>query len=258
MNLWQALLLGVVQGLTEFLPISSSGHLVLTNFLLGVSNDTIVFEISVHLGSLVAVLVYFRRDLAMVVVDFFRGGAGRHVGWMLLLAMIPTAIIGLVFKQPLESLFHAPRFASMGLLFTAAVLFSSEKVKRGERPLEQVRWRDALLIGTLQGLAIMPGVSRSGSTIAAGLFAGLTRDAAARFSFLLSIPAILGAGVVTARDFVEIEPGLAMPSLVGAVAAGISGYVAIGLLMHILRTGRLYVFVGYTLLVGILGLVLLP
>ena len=258
MSLWQAVLLGLVQGLTEFLPISSSGHLVLTNFLLGISNDTIVFEISVHIGSLVAVLIYFRNDLFRVVVDFFRGGEGRWIGWMLIFAMIPTAIIGFGFKDMFESLFHAPRYASLGLLFTSAVLFAAERMRRGSRPLEKVRWQDALLIGTLQGLAIMPGVSRSGSTIAAGLFAGLTRDAAARFSFLLSIPAILGAAVVTGKDFVAIEPGLALPSVVGAIAAGISGYVAIGLLMRILRSGKLYVFVAYTLVVGVLGLILLP
>ena len=258
MSYWQAVLLGIVQGLTEFLPISSSGHLVLTNFLLGVSNDTIVFEISVHLGSLLAVLIYFRKDLTRVVVDFFRGGEGRWIGLMLILAMVPTAIIGLGFKDFFESVFHAPRYASIGLLFTSLVLFAAERMKRGERTLEKTRWKDALLIGTLQGLAIMPGVSRSGSTIAAGLFSGLTRDAAARFSFLLSIPAILGAAVVSAKDFVEIPAGLAGPSIVGAIAAGISGYIAIGLLMRIIRNGKLYVFVVYTLVVGVLGLILLP
>lgn len=258
MNVWQALVLGLVQGLTEFLPISSSGHLVFADYLLGVHNETIFFEVAVHLGTLLAVLVYFRKDLSMVVVDFFKGGDGRRIGWMLILAMVPTAIIGLGFKDTFEAVFQQPRHAAIGLFVTSALLFFAEKVKQGNRPLTGVTWLNALLIGTLQGMAIMPGVSRSGSTIAAGLFSGLTRDAAARFSFLLSIPAILGAAVVTAKDFAGVDPGLVVPSIAGVIASAISGYIAIGVLMAVLRRGTLYGFVIYTLIVGILGVVLLP
>jgi len=258
MTTWQALLLGLVQGLTEFLPISSSGHLVFADYLLGVHNETIFFEVAVHLGTLLAVLVYFRKDLGMVVVDFFKGGKGRHLGWMLILAMVPTAIIGLGFKDTFEAVFQQPRHAAVGLLITSALLFFAEKARQGDRPLTKVSWLNALLIGTLQGMAIMPGVSRSGSTIAAGLFSGLTRDAAARFSFLLSIPAILGAAVVTAKDFAGIDASLVVPSIVGVVASAISGYFAIGMLMAVLRKGTLYGFVIYTLVVGILGVILLP
>lgn len=256
MAAWQALLLGLVQGLTEFLPISSSGHLVLVNALLGVADDSIVFEIAVHLGTLVAVLIYFRNDLVMVVRDFFAGGDGRRVGIMLILAMIPTTIIGLGLKDSIDAVFSDPIYSLYGLLFTSAILLASERVRRGHRRLTKVRWLDALLIGLLQGIAILPGVSRSGSTIAAGLFVGLDRDAAARFSFLLAIPAILGAAVLNIKDFAELPSTMVMPSILGFIMAGISGYAAIGILMRVIRTSRLYVFVIYTAIVGIVGLIL--
>ncbi|MCB2211870.1 undecaprenyl-diphosphatase UppP [bacterium] len=258
MTLWQALLLGLVQGLTEFLPISSSGHLVLVNHLLGISDDSIVFEIAVHLGTLVAVLIYFRRDLADIIGGFFRGGRGMRVGWMLIIAMVPTAIIGFGFKDFFESMFDAPKYASAGLLFTSLILFLSERVRQGTRGLTGIRVIDALLIGTLQGLAIMPGVSRSGSTIAAGLFAGLDRDTAARFSFLLAIPAILGAAVLHAKDFVALPIDMMVPSVAGFLVAMFSGYIAIEVLMRIIRRRKLYVFVIYTAVVGIIGLIFLP
>ncbi len=258
MNAWQAALLGLVQGLTEFLPISSSGHLVLFNHFLGVMDESIVFEIAVHLGTLIAVLVYFRKDLIMVFRDFFMGGPGRRVGWMLILAMVPTALIGFGFKDFFESMFVAPRYASAGLLFTSLILFLSERARPGSRKLTGIRAVDALIIGTLQGLAIIPGVSRSGSTIAAGLFAGLDRDTAARFSFLLAIPAILAAAVLNLKDFAAMPVELVMPSIVGFVIAMISGYAAIWMLMRIIRTSKLYVFVIYTLIVGVIGLVFLP
>jgi len=155
-------------------------------------------------------------------------------------------------------MFVAPRYASAGLLFTSLILFASERVRQGKRELTGIRWADALIIGTLQGLAIMPGVSRSGSTIAAGLFVGLDRDTAARFSFLLAIPAILGAALLHAKDFAQLPSEMVMPSIVGFVIAMISGYAAIWLLMRIIRTSKLYVFVIYTLIVGVIGLIFLP
>jgi len=258
MSVWEAILLGLIQGLTEFLPISSSGHLVLTNFLLGVNNPTIVFEIAVHLGTLVAVLVYFRKDLIKVIIDFFKGGSGRNTGWMIILATIPTALIGFGFKDLFESIFHAPRYAAIGLILTSLILFSSEKARSGKSELANIKWWQALTIGLFQGLAIMPGISRSGSTIAAGLISGLERSTAARFSFLLSIPAILGAALLNIKDFMDIPSSLVVPSLFGVVVSAISGYAAIGLLMAILRKGRLYGFVVYTLIVGIIGVILLP
>jgi undecaprenyl-diphosphatase len=258
MSAWQAVFLGLVQGLTEFLPISSSGHLVLLNHLLGVTDDSIVFEIALHLGTLIAVLVYFRKEIVIVVRDFFKGGPGRRLGWMLILAMVPTAMIGFGLGDFFESMFVAPRYASAGLVFTSLILFAAERVRQGNRGFTGIRIVDALIIGTLQGLAIMPGVSRSGSTIAAGLFVGLDRDTAARFSFLLAIPAILGAAVLHAKDFAQLPGEMVMPSIVGFIIAMLSGYMAIWVLMWIIRSSKLYVFVIYTLIVGIAGLVFLP
>lgn len=258
MNTLQALILGIVQGLTEFLPISSSAHLVFFNYFLGVETSDISFEVAVHFGTLISVIFYFRRDLAQVFVDFFRGGPMRKVGWMLLLAMVPTGIIGLGFQDIIEGLFQSPKFAAGGLILTSLFLFTAEKVRAGNRPLNGVRWTDALLIGFLQGLAIIPGISRSGSTISAGLFAGLDRDSAARFSFLLVIPAILGATLLHIGDFASQGADLALPFIVGTLASMISGYLAIGILMAVLRRGRLYGFSAYTAVVGILGLLFLP
>ena len=227
MSLLKALILGLVQGLTEFLPVSSSGHLVLAQYLLKVGENNIAFDVSVHLGTLLAVIVYFREDLARVIVQFFRGGEGRRTGWMLILASVPTAIIGFAFKDTFESLFASPRSASIGLLITAVLLFVAERV-------------------------------RSGDTISAGLFAGLGRDTAARFSFLLSIPAIVGAGLVEAKDIAGLGDHFAGPAIIGTLAAAISGYLAIGILMAVLRRGKLYGFSVYTAVVGLLGLFLLP
>jgi len=254
----KALILGLVQGLTEFLPISSSGHLVIFNYLLGVESESIAFEVAVHLGTLLAVIIYFREDLLQVIVDFFRGGDGRRVGWMLIAASVPTGIIGLTFQKPLEALFNSPRSVGIGLLITAVVLLFAEKYRQGNRSLGKVRLQDALLIGTLQGMAIIPGISRSGSTISAGLFAGLGRDAAARFSFLLAIPAILAAGALHAKDFVALPQEMLLPSLIGVATSAISGYLAIGILMAVLRKGKLYGFSAYTAVVGLLILIFLP
>ncbi len=258
MNLLQALILGLVQGLTEFLPISSSGHLVLFNHFLDVNLDNITFEVAVHVGTLFSVIIYFRNDLLNVIRDFIKGGEYRKVGWMLILAMVPTVIIGLGFKDIIEGLFQSPKFAAGGLIFTSAILFLAEKVKPGVKSLTRANWLNAIIIGTFQGLAIIPGISRSGSTISAGIFTNMERDAAARFSFLLSIPAILGAATLMIKDFTVIEPGLIGAFIVGFFASLVSGYLAIGILMRIIRKGKLYGFSIYTLVVGLTGLILLP
>ncbi|MDP8205212.1 MAG: undecaprenyl-diphosphatase UppP [Candidatus Electryonea clarkiae] len=257
MNLWQALILGIVQGLTEFLPISSSGHLVIVNHLLGISDESISFEVAVHIGTLVSVLVYFRKDIIQLFVDFFRGGEMRRVGWMILLAMVPTGIIGLSLSNVINVLFESPKFAAGGLFVTAIILFIAEKIKNKNKLITDTRWKNALLIGAMQGMAIMPGISRSGSTIAAGLFSGLSRDAAARFSFLLAIPAILAAAVYELKDFSHLEHEMLLPFAVGTCASMISGYLAIGALMAVLRRGKLYGFSIYTIIVGSLVLILL-
>lgn len=254
----QAFLLGLLQGLTEFLPISSSGHLVFGNYFFGIQENDIAFEVSVHVGTLIAVLIYFRKDITSLIVDFIKGGAYRKVALMLLLALVPTMAIGFGFKDFFETVFHAPRYAAVGLLLTSLFLFIAERVKPGSRELTKTRWTNALIVGFFQGLAIMPGISRSGSTIAAGLFSGLDRNAAARFSFLLAIPTILGAAILSAKDFTSIDSTRILPLLIGTVTSIVSGYAAIGILMAILKKGKLYVFSIYTALAGILGVIFLP
>jgi len=251
MTILQAFVLGIVQGLTEFLPISSSGHLVLMNHLLGIQIHDIAFEVAVHVGTLIAVIIYFRSDLLVILTDIFKGGDMRRVAWMLLLAMVPTGIIGLGLDRIITRLFQSPLYTAFGLLATSLILFVAEKVRGGSRLLINVRWVDAIYIGIMQGVAIIPGISRSGATISTGLIVGMNRDAAARFSFLLSIPAILAASMLHLRDFVSLETGQILPFVVGVVASMASGYIAIGTMMYVLRKGRLYGFSVYTLLLGL-------
>ncbi len=254
MAFWQAIVLGLVQGLTEFLPISSSGHLVLMHHILGLAEESLVFDVAVHLGTLFAVFVYFRRDLASIIAGFVKGGPLRMVVWLIAIGTVPAVIIGLGLKDTIEALFVSPAFASGGLLMTSLLLFLSEKLQKSERALLQLRWLDAIVIGCFQALAILPGISRSGSTIAGGLMMGVDRDSAARFSFFLAIPAILGAAVLQIPDLGEITSRQWLVMGSGVLASMLSGYVAIGILMAVLRKGRLYGFSIYTLIVGLVGL----
>ncbi len=262
MNLWQALVLGLLQGLTEFLPISSSGHLVLGQYFLHIDKthfEAPVFEVAVHLGTLLSVFVYFRKDIWNVLHDFFLGGEGRRIGLMILLGTVPTVIIGFAFKDLFDALFQSPLPVAFALLVTAALLIVAERIKVGDRQLTGIRWLDALIIGTVQGIAIIPGISRSGSTIATGLITGMSRDAAARYSFLLSIPAIMGAAVLHVKDFMEMSSSTISPvnMFLAAIMAAISGYAAIGILMAVLKKQKLFIFAAYCAVVGIAVLVML-
>jgi undecaprenyl-diphosphatase len=218
----------------------------------------VVFEVAVHLGTLLAVVAYFRQDLRRVIVQFFRGGPGRLLGLQLLAATAITAAVGFTFEDFFASRFSQPRWALGGLLATSAVLSLAELVRRRHpRPLEQVRWRDVLAVGLMQAVAILPGVSRSGSTIAGGIFSGLTRDGAARFSFLVSVPTIAGVGLVQAKDIAAVPGEMALPLMAGTLVAALSGYGAIALLLAQLRRGRLTPFIVYTAVVGVAGLIVL-
>ncbi len=257
--------MGVLQGLTEFLPISSSGHLVIVPWLLGWPAASLTFDALVHWGTLLAVLVYFRRD----VVYYVRAALlslryrsldvpGARVAWAVAVGTLPGMVAGVALESEFEELFHAPRAAAGFLLVTAALLVGSEWVGKRTRSLESVGLMDGVLIGIGQALAITPGISRSGATIAVGLGRGLQRDAAARFSFLLGIPIILGAGLFQLKDVMmatgEHEP---LPLLVlGFAAAMISGYLAIHSLLQYVRRHSLYVFAAYCALFGVAVLIL--
>jgi undecaprenyl-diphosphatase len=242
-----ALVLGLVQGLTEFLPISSSGHLVLTQEVLGLHEPGAAIEIAVHLGTLLSVLVYYRADIVEIVRDVFRGGPTARLGWMVVVGTIPAVLVGLFLKDHIEAIFDSPRWAAGGLLATGAfVLLTPLARRRSGDP----GFAYAVIVGCAQAIAILPGISRSGSTIGTAMFLGDDPVRAARFSFLLSIPAILGASVLLLADGgMSGGPGAAMLVASGVVAFA-SGLAAIAFLIKLLGQGRLAWFGPYCLIVG--------
>jgi undecaprenyl-diphosphatase len=255
----EAILLGVLQGLTEFLPVSSSGHLVLAERAFGWEGGGLAFEVSVHLATLLAVLIVLRRDVAGLVrgaLDLARlRTAGEDARLLLFVAIgtVPAVVVGLLLKDAVEEAFDSPRFAAAGLLVTAAILLSTRWRRREERPLGAVA---AIAIGCAQALAIAPGISRSGSTIAAALLLGIAASRAFTFSFLLSIPAILGATVLELAGE-SLDPGLLRVCLVAGTAAFLSGTLALVVLRGVVQRGRLALFAPYCVAVGILALILL-
>lgn len=251
--MFEALLLGLVQGLTEFLPVSSSGHLVLAAHLLpGWQPPGVVFDLALHVGTLGAVLVYYRRDLWGLAGGMLAGDAAavRYVG-LLVAGSVPTALIGFSLKDTFESLFLAPAWAAGFLLVTAALMVAAHLlVRRAHR--RDIGWLDAVVVGLFQGLAITPGISRSGSTITGALLRRIEPVEAARFSFLLSVPAVGGAVLLKALEGGE-WPAFGL-MLGGALAAFVSGYFAIAVFVRLIGRGRFVGFAIYTTIVGLIGL----
>ena len=245
-----AMLLGVVQGVTEFLPVSSSGHLVLFQQWLPVAGDPIAFDLALHLGTLIPVLWVYRADLGGVVRDATIGtGAylqrpGVRLLMLLVAATLPTAAIGLSLEDLFEQLFHNPRAVGVAFAITGTVLWATGRFKQGAIQASDLPVSRAIAVGLAQGLAITPGISRSGSTIAAGLFLGMDREAAARFSFLLSIPAIAGACVLKFGDMSLDETSMG-PIAVGVFSSAVSGYLALTLLIRLVRKGDFRNFAFY-------------
>lgn len=265
MNLIHAALLGVVQGLTEFLPVSSSGHLVLTEKLLGVPAGDLSFEIVLHLATLAAVCLAYRRKLWKLVRAVLRARIQIHKGRLripdenlrlflyLALATVPAAAAGYLLKDAVEQAFDSPMAASIGLLATGAILFATRWTKDRNKPMD---WRRSIAVGLAQAAAILPGVSRSGSTMAAAVYTGVRQEKAAEFSFLLSIPIILGAGIFELKDAALSRQGDLGPLAVGGLAAGICGFLAIKWLLAVVRRNRLEYFAYYCWLAGALGVLL--
>jgi undecaprenyl-diphosphatase len=284
MNVLQAVILGIIQGLTEFIPISSSAHLIIVPWLFGWEDkllNSLTFDVALHLGTLVAVLAFFAQDwvrlvkagLASVVERRIGGDPDRKMAWFLIIGTIPGAIVGLLAEKKIEELFHQPGAAHQGpaliamaviIALLGALLLMAERLARHVRTMEQISLKDILLIGLAQALAIFPGVSRSGSTITAGLALGLKRETAARFSFLLSAPIIAGAGAKSLLSiFSDIQAhGLATFDTVafasGFVAAAASGYVCIKYLLRFLlkHPTTIFVFYRWALAVLIVAVVL--
>lgn len=257
---WQALILGVVQGLTEFIPVSSSGHLVLIPKLFGWGDPGLAFEVALHIGTLLAVLVYFWRDWAAVITGFFsslrarpsRWSARQRLSWLLILATIPAAIAGALLSDYFEH--HLRGLGSVGLflLVGAALMAAAEAFGRGRLGFTEIRARDAGAMGILQAAALIPSLSRSGATMSAGMLSGLDREASARFSFMMLAPVTAGAGLL---ELVKVSKDGLEGVTVGAVAVGfvtaaIVGFLTIKYLLSYLRRGTLMPFVIYSLVVG--------
>jgi undecaprenyl-diphosphatase len=261
-----ALILGALQGVTEFLPISSSGHLVLLQQFIDVKGDDLAFDLLLHLGTLVPVFVLFRADILRMITDPFTGTGPwlRRPGvrWLLfvVIASIPTALMGLALEDLFESMFSSPLSLAWQFAVTAVLLQLTARWGGGTREVDQMRWTDALLIGIAQGVAILPAVSRSGATIAIAMALGLRRDLAGRFSFVVSIPAILGA-VVLKLDDVTVDPEVLPAWLLGAGVALVIGWISLRFLMRVIRAGDFSKFAWYCwaiaavcLVVGLAGL----
>ena len=277
MTILQAIILGIVQGLTEFIPISSTAHLVFAARLIGLYNgvdsalkaeQTTATIAVIQLGTLLAVLIYFARDIVNITRAFVRdhiallsgkrrvnGGVQLSpeawLGWLVIIGSIPVAVVGLLFKHQIEGTFTKNLWVIATMMIVVAVLLAmAEAVGKRERSMEQLGISDALAVGFAQVLALVPGSSRSGSTIMGGLFAGLTRETAARFSFLLSIPAIAASGVLELKEAMHKLPGSYLPLIVATIVSGVVGYISIWFLLRFLRTHSTGVFIVYRLVAG--------
>lgn len=271
MPLYQAVILALIQGLTEFLPVSSSGHLALAPWLWGWKDPGLTFDIALHLGTLVAIVIYFWKDWVQVLGQGFGLNWGsdpelkvnRKLLWLMALATVPAGIAGLALHKAADTTLREPptgMYVIGGMLIGVGLLmWWSERIGAKNRGIQNLGLRDAMLVGLAQAVAVIPGTSRSGATITAGLFCGYSREAAARFSFLLSTPTIAAAAAKAAWDLHKqggIAPGMGMPFLVGFIVSGLSGTVVVAYLMRFLRSNSLRVFVWYRVALGILVIAL--
>lgn len=249
-DLLQSIILGIIQGFTEFLPISSTGHLVLGRKLMGLEEAGLFLDTMLHFGTLVAVMVVFRKDIIYMIQHPF-----SRLSMLVVVGTIPTVIIGLAFKDYFEEISRTGATIGYEFLATGLILWFADQMKsKGTKSLEEIEMKDALFIGTLQGAAILPAISRSGLTIAGALFRRIDKGAAARFSFLLSLPAIMGAVVLQGFELsgggVENTIGT-IPLIVGTMAAGLAGYIAVVWMLNILQRGSLKWFSVYVWILGV-------
>lgn len=256
MNYFEGIFLGVIQGLTEFLPVSSSGHLVIFQGLMGIREPGITFEVLAHFGTVLSVIWIFGSDIKRLLKRFRHECSERHFVLMLVLGIIPTGLMGVLLKDFFAGLYESVPAVGIALLCTGGLLFTLQKLPPGKKKEGDVRPADALLVSIAQGLAIIPGLSRSGSTIVAALWRGLDRETAVRYSFLLSVPVILGATLVELKDLAGAPGGLSGPMLGGALASFVSGIFAIKVFVRFLKSGRFHYFAYYCWFAGTLVIVL--
>jgi len=241
-----AIVLGIIQGIAEFLPISSDGHLVIAGRLLGIKDNNIGMTVALHIGTLASILVVYRRDILPAL-------RSPKLVAAVVAATIPLVFVGLFLKDIVDETFDSPIVAGFGLLLTALVVGLMPRVEHGSRELADIDWKRGLIIGLFQSVAVLPGVSRSGSTIFGGLTTGLQRQAAANFSFYIAVPAIAGAAVLLGKDLLESKgAGLAPgPTIVGVLTSFVVGVLALKLLLGLVSRGKLHWFAVYCAVLGI-------
>ena len=270
MELYQGIILGIIQGLTEFLPVSSSGHLVLGQIFFGITQSQLTFDISVHMGTLLAVLVIYSSDILAMTASVFRflskavvfkpvshlvkEDKNLRLAGLIIIGSVPTAIIGLILKQFEQVLFTSEVLVGAMLILTGTILWGSRNYYFSENKISGFGMKNALFIGVSQGLAVIPGISRSGTTIAVGMFLGLDRHTAAKFSFLLSIPAILGAQVLSIKDMLNKGLSIDPITIYATIASFITGLIALKILLTLVHSGRFHLFAPYCWLAGSLVL----
>lgn len=268
MNYLDALLLGILQGLTEFLPISSSGHLVLAKELLNINYLTnIEFEVFVHFGTFISVVVFFWKDIKLIFIGLYdalknpskinihyKENENFRLIFFILIGTIPAGLIGIAYDKQIGVLFNDAKFVSVMLIFTGSILYLTKFTNPKEG--KKVGFFSAILIGIAQALSILPGISRSGITISTGIFLGISRENAAKFSFLLSLPVILGATIIKIFEVINNNTSLTqyMIYLVGTISAAVSGYIAIKVVMNVLKQKKFSWFSFYCFVIGILGI----
>lgn len=275
MNLIEAIVLGLIQGLTEFLPISSTGHLTLAGKIFNlISEDNpqrwTSFIAVIQIGTLLAVFVYFWKDIVSIIREFLRDNWFNRVkfkdqslyskmGWYLIIATIPVVVFGLGFKDLIEGVFTKNLYVIAGsLIILAVILAIAERVSKLNRKSDDLNWKDALVIGFAQAIALIPGSSRSGTTITAGLFLGFNRETAARFSFLMSIPAVAASGLLQFYQATkDIDQNGFLALIVSTIVSGIAGYFSIEFLLKYLKTKSMMIFIGYRILLGLIIIILI-
>lgn len=271
MSFWEGVILGIIQGLTELLPVSSSAHLVIAQSLIkGFHQPGVLFDVILHLGTLLAVIFFFRKeifDITMALIplkwrpasccheDSGLIGARRKLALLIIIGTVPAGIMGVLFRDEIHRLFESVEITAVMLLITGVLLFASDNIKNANRLEDKMNIADSVLIGIAQGIALIPGISRSGSTIAFGIFRGIDRETAARFSFLLSIPAITGAAVLESR-YVTSVPLSDLPTYgMGFLMAAVTGFLSLKFLFLILKRKGLKVFAYYCWFAGCVTLI---
>jgi undecaprenyl-diphosphatase len=275
MNIFEAVFLGILQGFTEFLPISSTGHLTVAGKLMslispGAPEQWTSFIAVIQLGTLVSILIYFWRDLWNISKDFLSENLkerksfstqsfNSRTGWFIIIGTIPVAVIGLLFKDIIEGALTKNLYVIAGSLIGLAIILRiAERTARFSKEIKDITILNSIFIGIAQAFALIPGSSRSGTTITGGLFVGLNRESAARFSFLLSVPAVLASGLLQLYEALKfIDPAMALNLIISTIVSGISGYIAIDFLLRYLRKNTTFLFIYYRIVLGIIIIVLL-